>query len=162
MLDVHETTALSVLDGDHVVHIARVPTNSVITVSINVGSRFPAYATATGRVLLAGLSADAFDGYLGRIDLERLTDRTVGDVSQLRAIVDAVRDNGFCIADQELNLGLRALAVPVRDHSGAVIAAANIAVSAGMRTLEELREMVPRLQECAAAIERDLQLVSGT
>lgn len=161
MRDVHETTALSVLDGDHVVHVARVPTNGVITVSINVGSRFPAYATAMGRVLLAGLDERAFEEYLGRVDLQPLTDRTVRNGAELRAIVEVVRASGFCLADQELNSSLRAVAVPVRDQAGAVIAAANIAVSAGMRSLEQLRDMVPRLQECAAAIEADLHLVEG-
>ncbi|WP_399890947.1 IclR family transcriptional regulator C-terminal domain-containing protein [Streptomyces sp. BBFR51] len=161
MHDVHETTALSVLDGDHVVHVARVPARGVITVSINVGSRFPAYATAMGRVLLAGLDDDAFQGYLGRVDLQPLTDRTVRDTGELRTIIESVRDSGFCVADQELNQGLRAVAVPVRNRSGAVIAAANIAVGAGMRGLDELRAMVPRLQTCAAGIEADLQLVAG-
>ncbi len=161
MREVRETTALSVLDGDHVVHVARVPTTGVITVSINVGSRFPAYATAMGRVLLAGLTEQAFQEYLGRVDLQPLTDRTVRNADELRTIIDAVRHNGFCLADQELNSGLRAVAVPVRDRAGNVIAAANIAVSAGMRSLEELRDMVPRLQQCAAAVEADLQLVGG-
>lgn len=161
MRDVRETTALSVLDGDHVVHVARVPTAGVITVSINVGARFPAYATAMGRVLLAGLDQEAFEKYLGRADLQPLTDRTVRDADELRTIIRAVRESGFCVADQELNSGLRAVAVPVRDRDGAVIAAANIAASAGMRSLEELRDMVPRLQECATAIENDLHLVAG-
>ncbi|KAA9165492.1 helix-turn-helix domain-containing protein [Amycolatopsis acidicola] len=161
MLDVQETTALSVLDGDDVVHIARIPTTGVITVSINVGSRFPAYATAMGRVLLAGLDEQVFTEYLARVSFEAFTDRTVRDADQLRQIVKSVADNGFCLADQELNRGLRAVAVPVRDRTGAVIAAANIAVSAGLRSLEELRAMVPRLRECAAAIEKDLHLVDG-
>ncbi|MFJ4835828.1 IclR family transcriptional regulator C-terminal domain-containing protein [Streptomyces sp. NPDC088747] len=161
MRDVRETTALSVLDGDHVVHVARVPAGGVISVSINVGSRFPAYATAMGRVLLAGLDEAAFGDYLGRIDLQPLTDRTVRDTAELRAIIEATRKNGFCVADQELNQGLRAVAAPVHDRSGAVIAAANIAVSAGMRSLDELRDMVPRLQACAADIETDLHLVAG-
>jgi IclR family pca regulon transcriptional regulator len=161
MREARETTALSVLDGDHVVHVARVPTTGVITVSINVGARFPAYATAMGRVLLAGLDEPAFDDYLRRVELEPLTDRTVRDVGELRAIIRSVRDNGFCVADQELNSGLRAVAVPVRDRAGHVIAAANIAASAGMRSLGELRDLVPRLQACASAIERDLHLVAG-
>lgn len=161
MRTVRETTALSVLDGDHVVHVARVPTTGVITVSINVGSRFPAYATAMGRVLLAGLDEETFEKYLSRVDLQPLTDRTVRNTDEFRAIIAAVRENGFCVADQELNRGLRAVAVPVRDREGTVIAAANIAVSAGMRSLEELRDMVPRLRECATAIEADLHLVDG-
>lgn len=161
MIDVRETASLSVLDGDHVVHVARVATTGVITVAINVGARFPAYATAMGRVLLAGKDDADFDAYLARVELQRLTDQTVADVDRLRAIVRAVRDSGFCISDQELNPGLRALAAPVRDRDGKVIAAANIAASTGSCSLQRLRDMVPRLQEGAAAIERDWHLVSG-
>jgi IclR family pca regulon transcriptional regulator len=161
MHDVQETTALSVLDGDHVVHVARVPVGGVITVSIHVGSRFPAYATAMGRVLLAGLDADAFQAYLARVDLQPFTDRTVRHTEQLRTIIETVREDGFCVADKELNQSLRAVAVPVRDRSGTVIAAANIAASTGTRALADLRAMVPRLQVCATGIESDLRLVSG-
>ncbi|MEZ7006225.1 IclR family transcriptional regulator C-terminal domain-containing protein [Streptomyces sp. AD55] len=161
MRDVRETTALSVLDGDDVVHVARVPVRGMITVSIPVGSRFPAYATAMGRVLLAGLDADAFGTYLDRVDLRPLTDHTVRGTDRLRAIIDSVRDEGYCVADQELNQSLRAVAVPVHDRSGVPIAAANIAASTGTRTLDELHAMVPRLRECAVGIETDLRLVSG-
>jgi IclR family pca regulon transcriptional regulator len=161
MIDTGETASLSVLDGDHVVHIARVATTGVITVSINVGARFPAYATAMGRVLLAGMEDKEFDDYLARVELAPLTDQTVREVGELRAIMRAVRESGFCIQDQELNRGLRAVAAPVRDRDGTVIAAANIAASVGSCTLEQLRNMLPRLQECAAAIERDLHLVAG-
>uniref|UniRef100_A0AAU3GMD1 Glycerol operon regulatory protein n=1 Tax=Streptomyces sp. NBC_01401 TaxID=2903854 RepID=A0AAU3GMD1_9ACTN len=161
MRDVRETTALSVLDGDHVVHVARVPAGGVISVSINVGSRFPAYATAMGRVLLAGMPEDAFLAYLDRVDLQPLTDRTIRSADELRAVIETARSDGFCLADQELNQGLRAVAAPVHDRSGAVIAAANIAASAGMRSLDELRAMVPRLRECATAIETDLHRVAG-
>jgi IclR family pca regulon transcriptional regulator len=161
MNDVRETASLSVLDGDHVVHVARVATTGVIRVAHNVGSRFPAYATAMGRVLLAGKDEAEFDAYLARVELQRLTDQTVADPEQLRAIVRSVREHGFCVADQELNPGLRAVAAPVRDREGKVIAAANIAASTGSCSLQRLRDMVPRLQDCAAAIERDLHLVGG-
>jgi IclR family pca regulon transcriptional regulator len=161
MNDTRETASLSVLDGDHVVHVARVATTGVITVAINVGARFPAYATAMGRVLLAGMDDKEFDDYLERVDLQPLTDQTVIDAGRLRSIVESVRASGFCLQDQELNRGLRAVAVPVRDRSGKVIAAANIAATGGTTSLQQLRDMVPRLLECAAAIEDDLHLVEG-
>ncbi|MCW5250333.1 MULTISPECIES: IclR family transcriptional regulator domain-containing protein [unclassified Streptomyces] len=129
--------------------------------SIPVGSRFPAYATAMGRVLLSGLDEDAFRAYLERVDLQPLTGHTVRDIEQLRAIITAAREEGHCVADRELNQSLRAVAVPVHDRSGVPIAAANIAASTGTRTLDELRAMVPRLRQCATGIETDLRLVSG-
>ncbi|WP_069812421.1 IclR family transcriptional regulator domain-containing protein [Streptomyces sp. TP-A0874] len=161
MRDVKETTALSVLDGDYVVHVARVPVGGMVTVSIPVGSRFPAYATAMGRVLLAGLDEEAFQAYLERVEFQPFTDRTVRSAEQLRTIIEPVREDGYCIADKELNQSLRAVAVPVHDRSGALIAAANIAASTGTRTLDELRDMVPRLRQCAAGIEADLRLVAS-
>ncbi|WP_299960444.1 IclR family transcriptional regulator C-terminal domain-containing protein [uncultured Modestobacter sp.] len=161
MRETGETASLSVLDGDHVVHVARVPAGGVITVAINVGARFPAYATAMGRVLLAGLDDASLGEYLARVQLEPRTPYTVRDVAALREVLEGVRRDGYCLADQELSIGLRAIAAPVRDVDGRVVAAANIATSLATGTLEDLRGMLPRLQECATAIERDLLLVTG-
>lgn len=161
MVDTGETASLSVLDGDHVVHVARVPASGVITVAINVGARFPAYATAMGRVLLAGLGPQQTEEYLARVDLEQLTPHTVPDTVALRRILDEVRQSGFCLADQELSIGLRAIAAPVRDRDGTVVAAANIATSVATGGLEALAAMRPRLQACARAIEDDLLNLTG-
>jgi IclR family pca regulon transcriptional regulator len=161
MRETAETASLSVLDVDHVVHVARVPAGGVITVAINVGARFPAYATAMGRVLLAGLDEEALSAYLARVQLEPLTPRTVRDVAALREVLEGVQRDGYCLADQELSVGLRAIAAPVRDVDGRVVAAANIATSVATGTSDDLRAMLPRLRECAEAIERDLGLVTG-
>jgi IclR family pca regulon transcriptional regulator len=161
MLATRETASLSILDVDHVVHVARVPAGGVITVAINVGARFPAYATAMGRVLLAGLDEEELAAYLARVQLEPLTPRTVRDVDTLRRLLADVRRDGFCLADQELSVGLRAIAAPVRDVDGRVVAAANIASNAATGTLEGLRALLPQLLECAEAIQQDLRLVAG-
>jgi IclR family transcriptional regulator, pca regulon regulatory protein len=86
-----ESSSMSVLDDDDVVYVARVPTSRIMTVAINVGTRFPAYATSMGRVLLAGLDQDDLDAYLKRVDLRPLTPSTVADAESLRALVDRAR-----------------------------------------------------------------------
>jgi IclR family transcriptional regulator, pca regulon regulatory protein len=128
-----------------------------MTVLIAVGTRFPAYATSMGRVLLAGLPDADLTAYLARAELAPLTSRTVTDAGTLRARVDAVRAQGFALVDQELEEGLRSAAAPVRDRSGSVVAAVNLSVSAGRTSLRRLEdEFVPPLLETALQISRDL------
>src|SRR5215813_10863683 len=92
---VRESSSISVLDGDHIVYVARVPTKRIMTVAISVGTRFPAYATSMGRVLLAGMSPDSFEDYLSRADLAALTGRTVTDPGQFRQIIREVGRLGY-------------------------------------------------------------------
>ena len=119
--EVHESSSVSVLDGEDIVYVARVPTSRIMTVSINVGTRFPAYATSMGRVLLAE-HAD-LDGYLERVALLPLSPRTVRSADALRAELAKVRRQGWALVDQELEEGLRSVAAPIRDRSGSVVAA---------------------------------------
>jgi len=157
--EVHESSSMSVLDGDDIVYVARVPTARIMTVAINVGTRFPAYATSMGRVLLAALPAPALDGYLERVTLSRLAPRTVGSVEALRAELVRVGDQGWAVVDQELEAGLRSVAAPVHDRTGATVAAINISVHASRTTLDGIRrKLVPPLRAAAAAIERDLAI----
>ncbi len=145
------------LDGTDVVYVAREPTRRIMTVTISVGTRFPAYATSMGRVLLAGLSAEALDAFLDRARLEPLTERTITDPAALREELSRVRERGWAMVDQELEAGLRSIAVPVRDPHGAVVAAVNLSAHASRTTLEALRaRLLPPLRGTAAAIERDL------
>jgi IclR family pca regulon transcriptional regulator len=154
---VDESSSISVLDGDDVVYVARVHTKRIMTVMITVGTRFPAYATSMGRVLLAALPTDELDGYLARAELTPLTSRTVGDPGKLRATLDRVRAQGFALVDQELEEGLRSAAAPVRNREGAVVAAVNLSVSASRTSLRQLEDQfVPPLLETAAQISRDL------
>ncbi|MDP5184667.1 IclR family transcriptional regulator C-terminal domain-containing protein [Blastococcus sp. BMG 814] len=154
---VEESSSLSVLDGDDVVYVARVHTKRIMTVMITVGTRFPAYATSMGRVLLAGLPDDELDAYLDRARLEPLTGHTVTDPGVLRKVLDEVRERGFAMVDQELEEGLRSAAAPVRDRSGAVVAAVNLSVSASRTSPAQLEhEYVPPLLETAAQIGHDL------
>ena len=121
-----ESTSVAVLDGDEIMYVARRATRRIMNVAIRVGTRFPAYATSMGRVLLSGLSDAALDAYLARVPLEPITATTLVDPTQVRAAVLAVRTQGYAVVDKELELGLRSLAVPIRDANGAVIAAISV------------------------------------
>ncbi|WP_226437849.1 IclR family transcriptional regulator [Rhodococcus yananensis] len=153
---IHESTSVSVLDGDDIVYVARVPVNRIMTVTITLGTRFPAYATSMGRVLLAGLPPHELDEHLEHTDFTSITGNTVRDADGLRAELAAVRRDGYCIVDQELEEGLRSLAAPIRDAAGTVVAAVNISTHAARYSTESLRaELAPALVATADAISSD-------
>jgi IclR family pca regulon transcriptional regulator len=155
---VHESSSVAVLDGDDIVYVVRVPTKRIMAVAISVGTRFPAYATSMGRVLLASLSPDQLDAYLQRVELVALTRFTVTDTARLRRLLDQVRTDGFVITDQELEEGLRSTAVPIRDANGNVIAAINLSAQATRVSSAQMRdELLPHLLETARRIEIDLR-----
>lgn len=153
---VHESSSLCVLDGDDIVYVARVPTRRIMTVAINVGTRFPAYATSMGRVLLAGQSPQWLTDYLKRTQLRRITPRTITDPKKLRTTLERAAAQGFAMIDQELELGLRSIAVPVHDTSGAVIAALNVSMHVSRGNADAARrDLLPPLRDTARAIEAD-------
>lgn len=155
--EVNESSSISVLDGHDVVYVARVPVSRIMTVSISVGTRFPAYATSMGRVLLAGLPDDELDAYLAAVAPAPLTARTVTSADVLRAEVTKVRTQGWALVNQELEEGLRALAAPVRDRTGKVVAAVNVSTHASRTSLEAMRrDLLPPLLKAAADIEADI------
>jgi IclR family pca regulon transcriptional regulator len=159
---VHESTSVSILDGEDIVYVARVPVSRIMTVSITIGTRFPAYSTSMGRVLLAGLSEAAFEEYLAKVALTPLTDRTVLTADELREQVRRTRESGYCLVDQELEQGLRSMAAPIRDHTGTVCAAVNISTHAARYTAESVRaDLLPPLLATAAAISTDLAQVQN-
>jgi IclR family pca regulon transcriptional regulator len=154
---VHESSSVSVLDGRDVVYVARVPTRRIMTVSITVGTRFPAHATSMGRVLLAGLTAPERAGALDGVELAPITPETITARAALEAELDRVAAQGYALVDQELEVGLRSIAVPVHDPAGTVVAAMNLSTHAGATSVEEMRErLLPPLRDTAAAVERDL------
>src|SRR5262245_53032266 len=156
---VHESSSISVLDGHHIVYVARVPTKRIMTVAISVGTRFPAHATSMGRVLLAWLSPDEFERYLAEATLEPLTGRTVTDPAALREIIGDVARQGYALVDQELEEGLRAIAAPIRGSAdGMVTAAINVSVHASRVSMDAMRtDLLPALLETARQIEADLK-----
>ncbi|EIE98346.1 IclR family transcriptional regulator [Saccharomonospora glauca] len=155
--EVRESCSMSVLDGTDIVYVARVAVSRIMTVSIDVGTRFPAHATSMGRVLLAGLDEDALRAYLDAATFDRLTPRTITSASALRAELDVVRERGWALVDQELEEGLRSVAVPLHDKNGKVVAAVNISTHASRTSPEEVRTgLLPRLRETAERIEAEL------
>lgn len=154
-----ESSSMSVLDGDDIVYVARVPTSRIMTVAINVGTRFPAYATSMGRVLLSDLDGEALDAYLARVDLGSLTAQTVSTPDELRAKILEVRQHGYALVDQELEPGLRSLAAPVHNKEGRVVAAVNVSSHVTRITMEKVtRDFLPALLKAAAGIEADLRM----
>ena len=155
--EVHESSSMSVLDGRDIVYVARVPTSRIMTVAINVGTRFPAYATSMGRVLLAGLDAPALEEHLATLDLEQFTNRTVTSIDDLRARIDETRAHGYALVDQELEHGLRSIAAPVRNRHGKVVAAVNVSSHVSRVTRDKARrDLLPPLLRCVQEIETDL------
>lgn len=154
---VNESSSVSVLDGDDVVYVARVPTKRIMAVVIAVGTRFPAYATSMGRVLLGALPPTELDSYLDRVDLVPYTERTVTRPEDLETAVVLVREQGYALIDQELEAGLRAAAAPLRNPDGTIAGAINVSVHATRASMQQLEEeFVPPLLEAAAHIEQDL------
>jgi IclR family pca regulon transcriptional regulator len=155
---VRESSSVSELDGGDVVYIARVPTKRIMTVAIAVGTRFPAYATSMGRVLLADRPDDWLDDYLATTSLRGLTDHTITSPSELRAELDKIKARGWALVDQELEEGVRSIAAPIRDVDGRAVAAVNISTHAGRRTLDGIvQELLRPLLAAAERIERDLR-----
>ncbi|NUT28928.1 MAG: helix-turn-helix domain-containing protein [Streptomyces sp.] len=164
---VHESASLAVLtpSGDEIQYTARAATSRVMSVNVTVGTRLPAYATSLGRVLLADLPAGErqlgtrgeHGGHGGRGELRPLTPRTITDPAALATVLEEVRVRGYALVDEELEEGLRSVAVPVRDRTGRVVAAVNVAMHAARRSVEEcVRDVLPELVETAGRVEEDL------
>lgn len=153
----HESCSASVLDGEDVVYIARSSTNRIMTIGLSVGTRLPAYCTSMGRVLLACLDEPELERYLATANLHVRTDRTITDADRLRSEISAVRSQGWSMLDQELEEGVRSVAVGIHDDAGNVVAAINTSAHAARVTLDTLRTtFLPALRACGRQIEQDL------
>ncbi|MEO0318437.1 MAG: hypothetical protein RL404_2114 [Pseudomonadota bacterium] len=149
----NESCSLAVLEDNEVLYISRSQTSRVLSVALNAGSRLPAYCTSLGRVLLAGLSEPALDQYLAKVKLVAYTDRTVVNEARLREIIAETRQRGFAIVEEELEIGLRSIAVPVRGASGATMAALNIGAQATRVSRAQLEQTVlPNLLTAASEL----------
>ena len=135
----NESVSASVLDGDEIVYIARVPTKRIMTIALSLGSRLPAAITSMGRVLLADLPDGELRTRLEGMTVPKRTEHTEVDPGRLGAVIRQVRSQGWALVDQELEDGVRSVAAPLRDRSGRVIAAVNVSTHAGRVSLEELR-----------------------
>jgi IclR family pca regulon transcriptional regulator len=149
----HESTSLSVLEGDEIVYLARSATKRVMSIGLSVGSRLPSYCTSMGRVMLAALSAEELSAYLDRVELKALTPKTITDKALLTDVIRQVRSDGYALVDEELELGLRSIAVPVSNARGNVIAGMNVGAHAGRASTAELiHRALPILRKGAASL----------
>jgi IclR family pca regulon transcriptional regulator len=154
-VDLNETASLCILDGTDVLYISRVLAPRMLSVTVNVGTRFPAWATSMGRVLIAGLPAPQRDNFYERIELTRYTPHTVSSIDQLRDEVERAAERGWSLVSGELDDGLRGLAVPVR-RGNDLIAALNVSLQTHRGSEAEIAATVlPRLREAADHIADD-------
>jgi IclR family transcriptional regulator, pca regulon regulatory protein len=157
-----DSAALSVLDGTDIVYLARASARTLIRLEAHVGSRFPAHPTSMGRVLLAGLSPERLRRYFQRATLSALTRHTVTDPSTLARLIDECRRCGHAAVEDELAYGVVAVAVPVFDDAGRVVAALNNSSHSRKITRAQLvRERVGMLQEASRQISEELRRVPG-
>ncbi len=151
--EVHESSSMSVLDGHDVIYVARVPTSRIMTISLAVGTRLPAYATSMGRVLLAGLPEEDLNQYMASAKFASLTTRTITDPDRLQPIIEKVRSQGYALVDQELEDGVRSVAAPILGSRGSVLAALNISCHASRTDLARIRSyFLPRVRQTARDI----------
>jgi IclR family transcriptional regulator, pca regulon regulatory protein len=128
-----------------------------MSISLALGSRLPAHCTSLGRVLLAGLAPDELSTFLRSVELTARTERTITDVNALAERLAETARLGYAIVDEELEDGVRSLAVPIRDRAGRVVAALNIGTQVGRVPMKQLRsEFLPLLLEAAAEVSNRL------
>jgi IclR family pca regulon transcriptional regulator len=153
-----DSASMAVLSGQNILYLAHVSTNRRIRLGASVGTRFPAYATSLGKVLLAFQDEAALDGYFATAELERLTENTIAAEADLRSLFRQVRGDGFASAQDELDYGIVSVAVPVFDRDRQVAAAINCSTSTTRISREELvRTRVPLLRNAAREIEDALR-----
>lgn len=145
-----ESCSLGIVDDDQIFYIARAEVSRIMSIALRVGSRLPLYATSMGRVLLADMPRESREAYFRRTDLVARTELTITNLHSLHAICESVGDEGYAIIDEELEKGLRSVAVPVFGMSGRVVAAVNVGTQASRVSVVNLRtQLLPALRRCA-------------
>jgi len=153
----HESCSIAMLDGLDIIYVARESVTRIMSIDLGVGSRLPAFCTSMGRVLLANLPQEELESLLPRVEFTQYTERTVKSVEKLRQVLQVVRRDGYSIVDQELELGLRSLAVPIQSPIGGVVASLNVGTHAHRVSLQDMQtRFLPHLR--AAAQELSLLL----
>jgi len=151
--EVRESSSLAMLDGHEIVYVARSATRRILSIGISVGTRLPAACTSMGRVIVAFDDEAARARFVARVKLTRHTPHTIVDKADLAAELDRIRTQGYALVDQELELGLRSLAVPVLSADGRAVAAINVGVHVGRFDKQALvREVLPVLRAGAREI----------
>ncbi|MGH3488007.1 MAG: IclR family transcriptional regulator domain-containing protein [Actinopolymorphaceae bacterium] len=152
----HESSSIAQLDGSDIVYVARVAVPKIITLAVQIGTRFPAQPTSLGKVLLAGLDADELGRVLAQPSRSGVTARWQPDQAEFDAALREVRARGWALTDEQLASGIRSIAAPVRDGAGRVIAAMNVTVHAAETPVQTLTEdYLPLLLQAAGAVSAD-------
>jgi IclR family pca regulon transcriptional regulator len=148
-----ESASVSVLDGNDVVYVARASQRRVMSINLGPGSRLPAYCASMGRVLLAALPEQQALDILKTCDLKSNTPHTLTSINDLMDEFRRVREQGYALIDQELEIGLRSIAVPLFDTRGTIPAALNIGAQAATTSIDEMTERyLPKMRETQMAI----------
>ncbi|HKW57267.1 MAG TPA: IclR family transcriptional regulator C-terminal domain-containing protein [Candidatus Acidoferrum sp.] len=146
----HESCSIATLDGVDIIYVARADVTRIMSIDLGVGSRLPGFCTSMGRVLLANLPPGELESVLQKIEFTRYTDRTVTSVEKLRQVLNVVRRDGHSIVDQELELGLRSMAVPIVNPTGRVVAALNVGGHAQRISVQDMQtRFLPHLRAAA-------------
>jgi IclR family pca regulon transcriptional regulator len=152
-----ESSSMAQLDGSEIVYVGRVAVPKIITIAVHVGTRMPAATTSMGRVLLAALTTQERKQALAAAPRSELRAATNPGRRELDAILAATRKQGWAMVDQELAVGVRSVAAPLRDHEGRTVAAVNVCVQAAEHSMDELAgTLLPQLLETAQAINAEL------
>jgi IclR family pca regulon transcriptional regulator len=157
VVETGEASEGSILDGGNIVYVVRVPGPALMTISVTIGTRRPAYPTAMGRVLLAHQPDDELEAFLDTYELAPILPRTITDRSQFLDELAKVRAEGYALVNQELEEGLIAIAAPVRDRRGRVRAAINLSTHVGRKSVKDMRALAPTVRAAAADIELGLK-----
>jgi IclR family pca regulon transcriptional regulator len=146
----HESCSIAALDGLEIVYIARANVTRIMSIDLGVGSRLPAFCTSMGRAILANLPPGELESYMSRAQFKRFTERTIVNPAKLTQALRQVRRDGYSIIDQELEHGLRSMAVPIQNASGKVVAALNIGAHAQRVSIQEMQsKFLPHLRAAA-------------
>jgi len=153
--NLNKSCSASVLDGSDIIYIVRIPSrHQILSVTLNIGSRLPAYCTSMGRVLLGNLSDRELDEYFRNTEIIARTSRTITDTGELRKIIKKVKRDGYCIVNQELEENLCSIAVPVRNGEGRILCAINLGMPVGQDQDKEIRSgYLPTLKKAAIRAE---------
>lgn len=142
--EIGENVNLAILEETEIVYIERIKTQQILNINLNVGSRLPVYCTSMGKVMLAFLHEDRLEGILERIEFKPLTPYTISNEKHFRRELKKVRARGYAVSNEELSLGLRSVAAPVRNFTGGVIAAVNTGVLSMRIPLRKLETVLAK------------------
>lgn len=154
-----QSVNMAILDDTEIVYVARIEKKRFLSINLNVGGRFPVHCTSMGKVLVAFLDESEREATLAKIVYTQYTPKTVANAEAFRKLLVPVRELGYAINDQEMDLGLRSCSVPIIGPGGKILSAINLSVSSAWVDVERLmREFVPALLETGREIMNDINV----